>query len=57
MLGADRNHANHLLIALLDGQEVVGEVDHKVGDELVYGEGTTKLAQLSRLRLISLFPK
>ena len=25
-------------------QEVVGEVDYKVGDELEHGEGTTELA-------------
>ena len=39
-----RVHANHLLIAVVNGQALVGEVDHKVGDELEYGEGTTELA-------------
>ena len=41
---ADRNHANHLLIAVVDGQALVGEVDHKAGEELEHGEGTTELA-------------
>ena len=42
--GADRDHANNLLIAVLDGQALVGEVDHKAGDELDHGEGTAELA-------------
>ena len=33
------------MIAVLDGQALVGEVDHKAGDELEYGEGTTEPAQ------------
>ena len=37
--GADLNHANHLQIDDLDGQALVGEVDHKAGDELEHGEG------------------
>ena len=42
--GADRNHANHLLIDVVDSQVLVGEVDHKAGDEFEHGEGTTELA-------------
>ena len=31
-------------MAVVDGQEVVGEVEYKAGDELEHGEGATKFA-------------